>query len=72
MRYLEPRKIDWVMGVCEDGPLAGHDSYAANELGCTVTFSLPPAGSGQSHTYEVSRLASADQPAVLTYSPSVR
>jgi hypothetical protein len=55
------------MAVCEDGPLAGHDSYAANEIGCTVTFSLPPVGSAESYTYVLTRVGSANEPARLTF-----
>ena len=63
---LDTPRIEWVAR-CEDGPFEGSESYAANYLGCTVTFSLPPSGDDETYCYRVRRLASGMAPALLAY-----
>ncbi len=62
--------MEFVAGVCADGPLAGHEVRAINEVGwsCTIsTLSSNRATRKNPCIYEVVSLASPDEPAVLRF-----
>jgi hypothetical protein len=62
-----PRRIDWVVATCVDGPLAGKELYAANHVGCRITVALPPVSEGDHYVYEVVRRQSADEEALARF-----
>jgi hypothetical protein len=62
--------MEFVAGVCIDGPLAGHEVRAINEVGWSVTISTLSSNRAAEKTpcvYEVVSLASPDEPAVLRF-----
>jgi hypothetical protein len=59
--------INFCAAVHLDGPFAGQTGYAINELGHRIEFALPPGPDGPIGVYEVTRLATDDQPAELRF-----
>jgi len=62
--------MEFVAGVCVDGPLAGHEVRAINEVGWSVTISTLSSNRAAQKVpciYEVVSRASPDEPAVLRF-----
>jgi acetyl esterase/lipase len=59
--------INFCAAIHLDGPLAGRTGYAINELGHRIEIALPPRPGGPIGVYEVTRLATDDQPAELRF-----
>lgn len=63
VQHAEP--LDWCLGICRGGPLAGRTVYAVNQVGSKVRIPLPPRlGSGLAE-YEVTRISTEGNPAEL-------
>lgn len=59
--------INFSAAIHLDGPLAGQTGYAINELGHQIQIAQPPRPGGPIALYEVTRLATNDQPAELRF-----
>ncbi|MFI0479670.1 hypothetical protein [Actinomadura sp. 9N215] len=67
-RVTRAPKIEFCEGLLLNGPLAGTNAYAVNELGFHVQLTLPPRQpGGQMVTYEVVTLSTDGRPAELRY-----
>jgi hypothetical protein len=71
-RVVTAPAIHFCAAVYLDGPLAGQTGYTVNELGHRTQVALPPRPGGPTGIYEVTRLATGNQPAEMTYIGSTK
>jgi hypothetical protein len=66
-RVVATPVINFCAAIHLDGPLAGQTGYAINELGHQIQIAQPSRPGGPIALYEVTRLATDDQPAELRF-----
>jgi hypothetical protein len=63
---VSAHRIDWVKGICLNGPLEGQNLSTVNRIGCLVKVAVPRPGAVAVIDYEVVGLASNGDPARLS------